>query len=126
MRKRVVITGLGCISPLGNDITTTWKRIIAGESGVGPITSYDTTSFKTKFAAEVKGFDGVELFGSKEARRMDRFTQFGLAAAQQAVIDAGLKIDDTNRYRIGVVIGSGIGGIATIVDNIIIANGIFG
>jgi 3-oxoacyl-[acyl-carrier-protein] synthase II len=122
MRKRVVITGLGCISPLGNDITTTWKRIIAGESGVGPITSYDTTSFKTKFAAEVKGFDGVELFGSKEARRMDRFTQFGLAAAQQAVIDAGLKIDDTNRYRIGVVIGSGIGGIATIVDNMLIAN----
>lgn len=122
MRKRVVITGLGCISPLGNDITTTWNRIIAGDSGIGLITSYDTTAFKTKFAAEVKGFDGVELFGSKEARRMDRFTQFGLAAAQQAVIDAGLKIDDTNRDRIGVVIGSGIGGIATIVDNMIIAD----
>jgi 3-oxoacyl-[acyl-carrier-protein] synthase II len=118
MRKRVVITGLGCISPLGNDIQTMWGQVIQGKSGVGPITAYDSSEFKTKIAAEVRDFDGAALFGSKESRRMDRFTQFGVAAAQQAVEDAGLIINDGSRDRIGAVIGSGIGGLATLVENV--------
>ena len=117
MRKRVVITGLGCISPLGNNIPSMWSQLIAGKSGVGPVTTYDVSDFKTKIAAEVKGFDSVMMFGSKESRRMDRFTQFGLAAAQEAVENARLIIDDNNRDRIGIVIGSGIGGLATLAEN---------
>lgn len=117
MPRRVVITGLGCISPIGNDVQTMWQNVIAGKSGVGPITTYDTAGFKTRIAAEVKGFDGAAQFGAREARRMDRFTQFGLAAALQAVQDARLTIDDSNRDRIGVVIGSAIGGVATIFEN---------
>jgi len=118
MRKRVVITGLGCISPLGNDIPSTWNQLIAGNSGVGQITTYDAHDFKTKIAAEVKGFDSTTIFGNKDSRRMDRFTQFGLVAAQEAVENARLTIDDSNRHRIGIVIGSGIGGLATLADNI--------
>jgi 3-oxoacyl-[acyl-carrier-protein] synthase II len=118
MHGRVVITGLGCISPLGNDIPSMWHNLIAGKSGIGPITAYDASEFKTKIAAEVKGFDGSALFGSREARRMDRFTQFALAASQQAVENARLTIDETNRDKIGVVIGSGIGGLATLAENV--------
>jgi len=114
MRKRVVITGMGCISPVGNDPDTAWERLVAGVSGIGMITHYDTTDFRVKIAAEVKGFDGGEVFGSREARHMDRFTQFALAATRQAVAQAGLKIDESNRDRIGVVIGTGIGGISTL------------
>ncbi len=117
MHKRVVITGLGCISPLGNDVETTWGHILAGKSGVGTITHFDTRDFKTKIAAEVKGFDGRELFGRKEARRMDPVSQYALAAAQQAVDDSGLEINDENRDRIGVVIGTGTGGMGTISKN---------
>lgn len=116
MRKRVVVTGLGCISPLGNDVVTLWQNILAGMSGVDWITHYDASGFKTRFAAQVKGFDGAALFGSREARKMDRFAQFGLAAAQQAVAEAGLVIDDSNRDRVGVVIGTGIGGLGTLFE----------
>jgi len=119
MQNRVVITGLGCISPVGNDGTTLWKNLTAGRSGVDKITHYDTTDYKTKIAAEVKGFDGVALFGNREVRRMDRYTQFAVAASIQAVEDSGLVIDDSNRDRIGVVIGSGIGGIESLFDNIV-------
>jgi 3-oxoacyl-[acyl-carrier-protein] synthase II len=118
VHKRVVITGLGCISPLGNDVESTWENMIAGVSGGGLITGYDTTGYKSKIAAEVKGFDGDALFGSREARRMDRFTQFALAAAQQALGDTGLSIDGDNRDRIGAVIGTGIGGLGTLYDQI--------
>jgi 3-oxoacyl-[acyl-carrier-protein] synthase II len=118
MQNRVVITGVGCISPVGNDGTTLWKNLIAGRSGVDRITHYDTTDYKTKMAAEVKGFDGIALFGNREARRMDRFTQFALAASIQAVDDSGLVIDDSNRDRIGVVIGTGIGGIESLFENL--------
>ncbi len=114
MRKRVVITGMGCISPLGNDIETTWQNILLGKSGIGPVTHYDASSHKVRIAAEVKGFDAKALFGHKAARKMDRFTQFALAATQQAVEDAKLSIHDGNRDRIGVIIGSGIGGIGTL------------
>jgi 3-oxoacyl-[acyl-carrier-protein] synthase II len=116
MHKRVVVTGLGCISPLGNDVQSTWENILAGKSGVGPITHYDASEYKTKFAAEVKGFDGSELFGSREARRMDRYTQLAVATALQAVEDADLKISDDNRDRIGVIIGTGIGGLGTLFE----------
>lgn len=116
MRKRVVITGLGCISPLGNDVQTMWKNILAGKSGVGHITHYDTTEFQCKIAAEVKDFNPVALFGNREARRMDRFSQFAVAAATQALQDSNLTVNDRNRDRIGVIIGTGIGGMTTLAE----------
>lgn len=119
-RKRVVITGLGGITPLGLDVQTTWENLLAGKSGVGPITHFDASNFKTKIAAEVKGFDGTVLFGSRDMRRMDRFCQFAMAAARQAVQDAGLVITDDNRDRIGVIVGSGIGGLTTLFDQMTI------
>jgi 3-oxoacyl-[acyl-carrier-protein] synthase II len=122
MHKRVVITGLGCISPLGNSVEELWRGLVTGKSGVDKITHYDTGDFKTKIAAEVKGFDGDALFGNREARRMDRYTQFALAASQQAVQDAALEINDSNRDRIGVVIGTGIGGLTTLFDQIQVFN----
>lgn len=115
-RKRVVITGLGCISPVGNDVPTMWHSLLQGRSGVGPITLYDCRDFKCRIAAEVKGFDGFSLFGSREARRMDRYTQFALAATLEALRHSQLKIDESNRDRIGVVIGSGIGGLWTLFE----------
>jgi 3-oxoacyl-[acyl-carrier-protein] synthase II len=118
MRKRVVITGLGVISPLGNDVESFWAGLLAGKSGVDYITHYDTSEHKTKFAANVKGFDAAALFGAREARRMDRFAQFALAAAIQAIQDAGLEITDHNRDRVGCVIGSGVGGISTIFEQV--------
>lgn len=116
MRRRVVVTGMGCISPVGNTVNETWTSLLAGRSGAGPITLFDASRHKTRFAAEVKGFDAVSIFGSREARRMDRFTQFAAAATLEAMEHAGLKIDDSNRDRVGVVIGTGIGGIGTIMD----------
>ncbi|MGQ0602711.1 MAG: beta-ketoacyl-ACP synthase II [Anaerolineales bacterium] len=118
MSVRVVITGLGCVSPLGNSVPATWEAAIAGASGAAPITHFDTTQFETKFAAEVKGFDAAELFGRKEARRMDRYTQFGVAAAQEALKDSGLTINESNRDRIGAFIGSGIGGLGTVATEV--------
>ena len=113
--RRVVITGLGCISPLGNDVQSTWKAVLNGESGVGLITHFDTTDFRTRIAAGVKGFDPVQSIGKRLARRTDRFTQLALEAAAQAVKDSGVVVDDNNRDRIGVIIGSGIGGIDSLV-----------
>ena len=120
MRRRVVVTGLGCISPVGNDVETTWNHILAGESGVDYITHYDASDYKTKFAAEVKNFDGAAIFGNKDARRMDRYAQFAIATAMQAVSDAQLEISDDNRDRIGVVIGTGIGGIGTLYEQMMV------
>lgn len=116
MRKRVVITGMGCISPVGNNVKDTWDALLAGKSGAGLITQFDASNHKTKFAAEVKDFDGVAFFGVKEARKLDRFAQLGLAAAQEALEQSGLKIDETNRDRVGIFIGSGIGGINIIIE----------
>lgn len=120
MQKRVVITGSGCISPLGNDPETLWKNILAGKSGVRLITHYDSTDFKCKIAAEVIDFDGTAVFGSREVRRMDRFTQFAVAAAKQALQNSGLTIDDHNRDRTGVIIGTGIGGLHTIYEQMLV------
>jgi len=117
MSKRVVITGLGCISPLGNDVNSAWKNVVAGKSGIGQITKFDTTGYKTTIAAEVKDFDAKALFGHREVRRMDLVSMYALAAAQQAVADAELEIDDGNRDRIGAIIGTGIGGIGTLYEN---------
>lgn len=113
MRHRVVITGLGCISPLGNNVDTTWKNIIAGKSGGGPITHYDASKYKSQIAAEVKDFDPSEMFGRKEARHMDRYTQFAMAATLEAKQDGQLEITDENRDRIGIILGTGIGGIGS-------------
>jgi 3-oxoacyl-[acyl-carrier-protein] synthase II len=116
MRKRVVVTGLGCVSPVGNTVNETWSALLAGTSGAAPITAFDASAHKTKFAAEVKGFDAVALFGTRDARKMDRFTQFATAATLEAMEQAQLKIDDSNRNRAGILIGSGIGGITTMLE----------
>ncbi|MDH5506210.1 MAG: beta-ketoacyl-[acyl-carrier-protein] synthase II, partial [Anaerolineae bacterium] len=97
MKKRVVITGLGCISPVGNDVPTTWSNIAAGKTGAARITHYDPSDHKCQIAAEVKGFDANDYFGVKEARRMDRFSQFAMVATDQALIDSGLVITDDNK-----------------------------
>lgn len=116
MRKRVVITGLGCICPVGNNVKETWDALLAGKSGAGMITFFDASKHKTRFAAEVKGFDAAALFGPRDARKMDRFTQFAATATQEALEHAGLNIDESNRDRVGVLIGTGIGGIGTMLD----------
>jgi len=116
MKKRVVVTGLGCVSPVGNNVEETWQALLAGKSGAAYITHFDASQHKTKFAAEVKGFDGVALFGTREARKMDRFTQFAMAATLQAMEQADFSIDESNRDRTGVLIGSGIGGIITLLE----------
>jgi len=118
MRNRVVITGLGCISPLGNSVEDAWQALMAGKSGAGPITHFDASQHKTKFACEVKDFDPAALFGGRESRRMDRFTQFAVAASMQALEHSGLQVTDSNRDRIGVVVGCGIGGIGTMSEQV--------
>lgn len=116
MKQRVVVTGLGCVSPIGNDVTTTWQNILNGKSGVDLITHYDTSEYDCKIAAEVKDFDGRSLFGPHDSRRMDRCTQFALSAGQQAIQDAQLEVNAANRDRIGAVVGTGIGGIETLYE----------
>jgi 3-oxoacyl-[acyl-carrier-protein] synthase II len=118
MRKRVVVTGLGCVSPVGNNVPDTWSALIAGKSGAAPITHFDASRHKTKFAAEVKGFDGAAMFGTREARKMDRFTQFATAAALEALAQSGFKVDQSNRDRVGILIGTGIGGIITMLEEV--------
>jgi 3-oxoacyl-[acyl-carrier-protein] synthase II len=112
--RRVVVTGMGCISPVGNDVPTAWKNICAGHSGVDRITAFDASSFKTKIAAEVKAFDPAAVLGRKEARRMDRYTQFAVTAALEAVRSAGISIPLPETARTGVMIGTGLGGVGTL------------
>ena len=117
MRKRIVITGLGAITPLGNDVTTYWQALVAGRSGAGPITTYDTSELAVRIAAEVKDFDPVAILGRKEAKRTDRFTQLVLAAAHEAVADSGLDFArNGDNHDAGVIIGTGIGGIGTLLE----------
>ena len=111
---RVLVTGMGIISPLGLDVATTWDGIVNGRSGVNFITAFDSEGFDTHFAAEVKGFDPEEYLDRKDARRMDRFAQFAAVAAQQACRQARLERGSVDPYRVGVIIGSGIGGISTL------------
>jgi 3-oxoacyl-[acyl-carrier-protein] synthase II len=117
--RRVVVTGLGTYNPLGNDPETTWAKVARGASGIGPITQFDASGLKTGFAGEVKEFDPVAHFGRKDARRLDRVTQFALAASAQALEDARLNNGSgPSRDQIGVVLGSGVGALAAIVDGV--------
>ena len=100
--KRVVITGMGAITPLGNSVDEFWRNIVAGKSGVGLITKFDTTNFKTKFAAEVKGFNAAAYFEKNEARKYDLFTQYAVAAADEAIKNAGLNFDLLNKNKKGM------------------------
>ncbi len=111
--KRVVVTGLGAITPLGNDVETTWKNVKAGVSGAGPITHFDASQFKTQFACEVKDFDPSQYIDRKEARKMDLYCQYALSAAKQAIADSGMNLETVDKNEIGVVLGVGIGGIHT-------------
>lgn len=113
-KRRVVVTGLGAVTPLGNDAETTWDNIVAGKSGIGPLTRLNAEEFPAKVAAEVKDFNIEQYTDRKEARKMDRFTHYAIAAAAMAVKDAELEITDENAERIGVWIGSGIGGLETL------------
>src|SRR5258705_11765003 len=112
-KRRVVVTGLGVVSPVGIGIADAWKNLLAGVSGVGPITKFDASALPTRIAAEVKGFTSADWMPLKETRRNDLFIHFGLAATRLALEDAGLVIDDSNGERVGVNVGSGIGGVPT-------------
>ncbi|MCA1056749.1 beta-ketoacyl-ACP synthase II [Rossellomorea aquimaris] len=111
--KRVVVTGLGAVTPLGNDVESTWKGILEGKSGIGPLTRLDADEYPAKVAAELKDFDIEQYVERKEARKMDRFTHYAVAASMMAVKDSKLEINDHNAHRVGVWIGSGIGGMET-------------
>jgi 3-oxoacyl-[acyl-carrier-protein] synthase II len=111
--KRVMVTGLGAVTPVGSNVKTTWESLINGVSGARPITLFDTSKFKTHFACEVKNFDQNLYFDRKEARKLDRYSQFAVVAAKEAIEDSGLDNEATNRDRVGVVFSSGIGGIGT-------------
>ena len=116
-KRRVVVTGLGCISPLGNSVETTWEGILAGKSGVNLIENFDTEKFTTKFAAQVKDFDPAQYMNPKDTKKMDGFIQYGYAAAVEAIRDSGIEANEQNASRIGVAVGSGIGGLDTIEKN---------
>lgn len=116
MTKRVVVTGLGAVTPVGNNVEDTWQSLLAGKSGIANITQFDASDFPTRFGGEVKDFDPAMLFGHKEARRMDRFTQFALEASRQAIEDADITPDNVDRTRVGTVIGSALGGMITFLE----------
>ena len=117
-RRRVVVTGLGLVSPVGNTVAEGWANLVAGRSGIAPVTRFDASSLAVRFAGEVKGFDIEQYLPGKEARHMDTFIHYGLAASMQAVADAGLPTGDAlseeQAERIGVMVGSGIGGLPMI------------
>ncbi|HHT30886.1 beta-ketoacyl-ACP synthase II [Petrimonas mucosa] len=116
--KRVVVTGLGAVTPLGNNVKTTWENAVAGKSGAGPITLFDASLFKTKFACEVKNFDPSEFLDRKEARKFDRYSQFALKAAKEAIENSGLDLEKEDTNRIGVIFSAGIGGIKTFEEEV--------
>ena len=111
--KRVVITGMGVISPLGLDMPSTWQNLLDGKSGIGPITLFDTSEHGVKFAGEAHGFDPIDYMPARDARRMDRFTQFAIAALDEALAQSGLEVNSHNAHDVGTIVGSGMGGIAT-------------
>jgi 3-oxoacyl-[acyl-carrier-protein] synthase II len=117
--KRVVVTGIGALTPIGNTASEYWNGLLEGKPGADFITLFDASKFKTRFACEVKGFDPVGVFGSKEARKLDRFAQFGLAVSDEAVKDAGISKDNVNPDRTGVIFSSGIGGLLTFQEEVI-------
>lgn len=117
--KRVVITGLGALTPVGKSAPETWRALVNGENGIAPITAFDASQYKTQFAGEVKGFDPMTVIDKKEARKMDRFTQFSVCVADEALRDSGLDLEKEDRTRVGVIWGSGMGGLLTIEEQII-------
>ena len=117
--KRVVITGLGALTPVGKSAPETWRALVNGENGIAPITAFDASQYKTQFAGEVKGFDPTTVIDKKEARKMDRFTQFSVCVADEAWRDSWLDLEKEDRTRVGVIWGSGMGGLLTIEEQII-------
>ena len=111
--KRVVITGLGALTPIGNNISEYWDGLVNGKSGSGPITHFDPEKFKTKFACELKNFNPLDYFDRKEARKLDKFTQYAMVASDEAIADSGIDLDAVDKYRVGVIWGAGIGGLET-------------
>ncbi|HXW64683.1 MAG TPA: beta-ketoacyl-ACP synthase II [Burkholderiaceae bacterium] len=116
-QRRVVVTGLGVVSPVGNDVTTAWVNILAGKSGVARITRFDPAAYRSQIAGEVRDFKITDYVAAKEVRRMDAFIHYGVAASAQALRDSGIEVTDANRQRIGCMVGSGIGGLPMIEDN---------
>ncbi len=116
--KRVVVTGLGALTPLGNNLNDYWNNLIKGVSGAGPITRFDPEKFKTKFACEIKNYDPLDHFDRKEMRKMDPFTQYAMITSKEAIEDSGLDLDKIDRLKAGVIWGSGIGGIRTFQDEV--------
>ncbi|HLT49597.1 beta-ketoacyl-ACP synthase II [Aequorivita nionensis] len=117
--KRVVVTGLGALTPIGNNIQEYWDALISGKSGCAPITYFDTEKFKTKFACELKNFNAEDHFDRKEARKLDRFAQYALVSSDEAIIDAGINLDEVDKFRVGVIWGAGIGGLETFQNEVI-------
>ena len=117
--KRVVITGLGALTPVGNSAPETWRALVNGENGIAPITAFDASQYKTQFAGEVKGFDPTTVIDKKEVRRMDRYAQFSVCVADEALRDSGLDLEKEDRSRVGVIWGSGMGGLLTTEEEII-------
>jgi len=116
-RRRVAVTGLGIVCPVGNDVPTAWRQLLAGVSGIGRITRFDASAYRSQIAGEVREFDVTRYVAAKEIRRMDTFIHYGVAASVQAVADSGLEVTDANRDRIGCIVGSGIGGLPLIEEN---------
>ena len=117
--KRVVVTGLGALTPVGNNVTETWENLVNGVSGAGPITHFDVSNFKTKFACEVKNFNPNEHLDRKEARKMDLFTQYAIVAAKQAIEDSAMDLETINKEKVGVICGVGIGGLKSLEDELV-------
>ena len=117
--KRVVVTGLGALTPIGNNLQDFWSGLITGKSGSAPVTYFDTEKFKTKFACELKGFDPLEYLDRKQQRKMDRFTQYGMVSTDEAIIDSGIDLEKIDKLRVGVIWGSGIGGLETFQNEVL-------
>ncbi|MBK5194195.1 MAG: beta-ketoacyl-ACP synthase II [Flavobacteriaceae bacterium] len=117
--KRVVVTGIGALTPIGNNIEEYWNALVAGKNGCAPITYFDTEKFKTKFACELKNFDALDFFDRKEARKLDRFAQYAIVASDEAIKDSGIELDTIDKYRVGVIWGAGIGGLETFQNEVI-------
>ena len=117
--KRVVVTGIGALTPIGNNIEEYWNALVSGKNGSAPITYFDTEKFKTKFACELKNFDPLDYFDRKEARKLDRFAQYAIVASDEAIKDSGIELDTIDKYRVGVIWGAGIGGLETFQNEVI-------
>jgi 3-oxoacyl-[acyl-carrier-protein] synthase II len=116
--RRIVVTGIGALTPIGNNVETYWNNLINGVSGADMITQFDASKFKTRFACEIKGFDPTEFMDRKEARKLDRFAQIALVASDQAVLDAGITKENVDHDRVGVIFASGIGGLTTFTEEV--------